>query len=181
MSFELSRRQNADLYGPTTGDAVRLGDTDLFAEIERDLTHHGEEAVFGGGKVIRDGMGHNGRAVRADGVVDTVITNVVVIDHTGIYKADIGIVDGAISAIGAAGNPDITDEQLAFAREQLKAYGIVDSGDALEKGIGVMTKEHIDSFFNDMVKAGAISSDLDYSSAYSLDFVGKGVGLDLKK
>ena len=110
MSFELSRRQNADLYGPTTGDAVRLGDTDLFAEIERDLTHHGEEAVFGGGKVIRDGMGHNGRAVRADGVVDTVITNVVVIDHTGIYKADIGIVDGAISAIGAAGNPDITDD-----------------------------------------------------------------------
>mgnify|MGYP000305374186 CR=1 FL=1 len=65
MSFELSRRQNAGLYGPTTGDAVRLGDTDLFAEIERDLTHHGEEAVFGGGKVIRDGMGHNGRAVRA--------------------------------------------------------------------------------------------------------------------
>ena len=109
MSFELSRQQNADLYGPTVGDAVRLGDTDLFAEIERDLTNHGEEAVFGGGKVIRDGMGHNGRAVRADGVADTVITNVIVIDHTGIYKTDIGIVDGVISAIGAAGNPDITD------------------------------------------------------------------------
>jgi NitT/TauT family transport system substrate-binding protein len=80
-----------------------------------------------------------------------------------------------------ADNPDITDEQLAFAREQLKAYGIVDSGDALEKGIGVMTKEHIDAFFKSMADAGAIAPDLDYSSAYTLDFVGKGVGMDLKK
>jgi len=109
MSFELSRRQNADLYGPTTGDAVRLGDTDLFAEVERDLTHHGDEAVFGGGKVIRDGMGNNGRLMRHQGVADTVITNALIIDHTGIYKADIGITDGVISGIGAAGNPDIMD------------------------------------------------------------------------
>ena len=80
-----------------------------------------------------------------------------------------------------ADNPEITDEALAFAREQLKAYGIVDSGDALEKGIGVMTKEHIDGFFDDMVKAGAIAPGLDYSAAYTLDFVGKGVGMELKK
>ena len=109
MSFELSRERYADLYGPTTGDAVRLGDTDLFAEIERDLTKPGDQVVFGGGKVIRDGMGHNGRAVRAE-VADTVITNALIIDHTGIYKADVGITDGVISGIGAAGNPDIMDD-----------------------------------------------------------------------
>ncbi|MFT3944394.1 MAG: urease subunit alpha [Ancrocorticia sp.] len=110
MSFELSRKRYADLYGPTVDDAVRLGDTDLFAQIERDLTIHGEEAVFGGGKVIRDGMGHNGRATRDDGVPDTVITNAIVVDYTGIYKADVAIKDGVISGIGAAGNPDITDD-----------------------------------------------------------------------
>ncbi|HRM75233.1 MAG TPA: amidohydrolase family protein, partial [Paracoccus sp. (in: a-proteobacteria)] len=109
MSFELSRERYADLYGPTTGDAVRLGDTDLFAEIERDLTKPGDQVVFGGGKVIRDGMGHNGRALRAE-VADTVITNALIIDHTGIYKADVGITDGVISGIGAAGNPDIMDD-----------------------------------------------------------------------
>ncbi len=110
MSFELSRKRYADLYGPTVDDAVRLGDTDLFAQIERDLTIHGEEAVFGGGKVIRDGMGHNGRATRDDGVPDTVITNAIIVDYTGIYKADVAIKDGVISGIGAAGNPDITDD-----------------------------------------------------------------------
>ena len=109
MSFELSRERNADLYGPTVGDAVRLGDTDLFAEIERDLTKPGDQVVFGGGKVIRDGMGHNGRALRAE-VADTVITNALIIDYTGIYKADVGIKDGAISGIGVAGNPDIMDD-----------------------------------------------------------------------
>ena len=87
MSFELSRRQNADLYGPTTGDAVRLGDTDLFAEIERDLTHHGEEAVFGGGKVIRDGMGHNGRAVRADGADLAAAVAAAIVGRTAAARA----------------------------------------------------------------------------------------------
>ncbi len=110
MSFELSRKRYADLYGPTVDDAVRLGDTDLFAQIERDLTIHGEEAVFGGGKVIRDGIGHNGRATRDDCVPDTVITNAIIVDYTGIYKADVAIKDGVISGIGAAGNPDITDD-----------------------------------------------------------------------
>ena len=110
MSKELSRREHAALYGPTTGDTVRLADTDLFAQIERDLTHHGDEAVFGGGKVIRDGMGHNGQRTRDEGIPDTVITNAIIIDHTGIYKADVAIRDGVISAIGAAGNPDIMDD-----------------------------------------------------------------------
>src|SRR6059036_4109025 len=93
MSLRLPRRQYADLYGPTTGDRVRLADTELFIRIERDLTVAGEEAKFGGGKVIRDGMGQSARATRADGVLDVVITNAVIVDHWGIVKADIGIRD----------------------------------------------------------------------------------------
>jgi urease subunit alpha len=133
MSFELSRRQYADLYGPTTGDAIRLADTDLFLEIEKDLTNYGEEVVFGGGKVIRDGMGQNGQMVR-DGVPDTVITNVVVLDYTGIYKADVALRDGHIFRIGKAGNPQITDgvdivigastEIIAGERKILTAGGV---------------------------------------------------------
>src|SRR5205823_556665 len=99
MSLRLPRRQYADLYGPTTGDRVRLADTELFIRIERDLTVTGEEAKFGGGKVIRDGMGQSARATRADGVLDCVITNAVIVDHWGIVKADIGIRDGRIVGI----------------------------------------------------------------------------------
>lgn len=114
MSFDLPRKQYADLYGPTTGDAIRLADTELFLEIEQDLTVYGEEVVFGGGKVIRDGMGQNGQLLR-DGqgnepdVPDTVITNAVILDYTGIYKADVALRDGHIFAIGKAGNPQIMD------------------------------------------------------------------------
>jgi urease subunit alpha len=107
MSLRLTRRQYADLYGPTTGDRVRLADTELFIRVERDLTVAGEEAKFGGGKVIRDGMGQSARATRADGVLDCVITNAVIVDHWGIVKADIGIRDGRIVAVGKAGNPDV--------------------------------------------------------------------------
>jgi urease subunit alpha len=107
MSLRIPRRQYADLYGPTTGDRVRLADTDLLIRIERDLTVAGEEAKFGGGKVIRDGMGQSARATRADRTLDTVITNAIIIDHWGIVKADIGIRDGRIVAIGKAGNPDL--------------------------------------------------------------------------
>ena len=107
MSLRLTRRQYADLYGPTTGDRVRLADTELLIRIERDLTVPGEEAKFGGGKVIRDGMGQSARATRGDGVLDTVVTNAIVIDHWGIVKADIGIRDGRIVAVGKAGNPDL--------------------------------------------------------------------------
>jgi urease subunit alpha len=107
MPLRLSRRQYADLYGPTTGDRIRLADTDLFIRIERDLTVPGEEAKFGGGKVIRDGMGQSARATRAEGALDTVVTNAVIVDHWGIVKADIGIRDGRIAGIGKAGNPDV--------------------------------------------------------------------------
>lgn len=106
MSFELSRERYASLYGPTTGDAIRLADSELIARIEKDLTVPGEEAVFGGGKVLRDGMGQNSRSTRDAGIPDTVITNVVIIDYTGIYKADVALRDGYIFAIGKAGNPD---------------------------------------------------------------------------
>ena len=109
MSLRIPRRQYADLYGPTTGDRVRLADTDLLIRIERDLTVAGEEAKFGGGKVIRDGMGQSARATRAEQTLDTVITSAVIIDHWGIIKADIGIRDGRIVAVGKAGNPDLME------------------------------------------------------------------------
>src|SRR5213082_111106 len=102
----ISRRAYADMYGPTTGDRVRLADTDLFAEVERDLTTYGEEVKFGGGKVIRDGMGQS-QASQAEGAVDTVITNALIIDHWGIVKADVGLRNGRIAAIGKAGNPAV--------------------------------------------------------------------------
>ncbi|HWA18051.1 MAG TPA: urease subunit alpha [Devosia sp.] len=105
MPAHISRATYADMYGPTTGDRVRLADTDLIIEVERDFTIYGEEVKFGGGKVIRDGMGQS-QATRAEGAVDTVITNALILDHTGIYKADVGLKDGRIAAIGKAGNPD---------------------------------------------------------------------------
>jgi len=101
----INRQAYAEMYGPTTGDRVRLGDTELFIEVEKDYTTYGDEVKFGGGKVIRDGMGQSQRC--ADDVVDTVITNALIIDHWGIVKADVGIKDGRIFAIGKAGNPDV--------------------------------------------------------------------------
>src|SRR5260370_3173726 len=106
MATRLSHAAYAAMFGPTTGDRRRLGDPELVIEIEGDRTVYGEEVKFGGGKVIRDGMGQSQRS-RAEGAVDTVITNAVIIDHSGIIKADIGIRGGRISAIGKAGNPDI--------------------------------------------------------------------------
>ena len=105
MPARISRSAYADMFGPTKGDKVRLADTELFVEVEEDKTVYGEEVKFGGGKVIRDGMGQS-QTPRAKGAVDTVITNALVVDVTGIYKADIGLRDGLIHAIGKAGNPD---------------------------------------------------------------------------
>ncbi len=105
MPAKITRSAYARMFGPTTGDKVRLADTELFIEVEKDLTVYGEEVKFGGGKVIRDGMGQS-QIARADGAVDTVITNALIVDHTGIYKADVGLKDGLIAAIGKAGNPD---------------------------------------------------------------------------
>jgi len=106
MALKIGRASYADMFGPTTGDRVRLADTDLIIEVERDFTTYGEEVKFGGGKVIRDGMGQ-AQVTRAGGAVDTVITNVLIIDHWGIVKADVGLRGGRIVAIGKAGNPDV--------------------------------------------------------------------------
>ncbi|MEC3861016.1 urease subunit alpha [Mesobacterium sp. TK19101] len=105
MPARISRADYAAMFGPTVGDKLRLADTDLIIEVERDLTTYGEEVKFGGGKVIRDGMGQS-QATRAEGAVDTVITNALIVDHSGILKADVGLKDGRIVAIGKAGNPD---------------------------------------------------------------------------
>src|SRR5438105_1419527 len=106
MAVSIVRSASIAMFGPTTGDRLRLADTELIIEIEADRTIYGEEVKFGGGKVIRDGMGQSQRS-RAEGAVDTVVTNAVVLDHSGIVKADIGIRDGRICGIGKAGNPDI--------------------------------------------------------------------------
>ena len=103
--MKISRQAYADMFGPTVGDKVRLADTELWIEVEKDFTTYGEEVKFGGGKVIRDGMGQ-GQLCAAD-VVDTLITNALILDHWGIVKADVGLKDGRIAAIGKAGNPDI--------------------------------------------------------------------------
>ena len=134
LNREIPRAQYAQLYGATTGDRVRLGDTGLFAEVEGDLTTYGEEVVFGGGKVLRDGMGQNGRVARSQDIPDTVITNALIVDYTGIYKADVALRDGHIQAIGKAGNPLVQDgvditvgastEIIAGERKILTAGGI---------------------------------------------------------
>jgi urease subunit alpha len=105
MATTIARSSYAQMYGPTVGDRVRLADTELFIEVEKDLTTYGEEVKFGGGKVIRDGMGQS-QAARSEGAVDTVITNALIVDHWGVVKADVGLRDGRIEAVGKAGNPD---------------------------------------------------------------------------
>ncbi|HPG28157.1 MAG TPA: urease subunit alpha, partial [Myxococcota bacterium] len=130
----LSRRAYAELYGPTTGDRVRLADTDLVVEVERDHTIYGEEVTFGGGKVIRDGMGQSQRT-RSESV-DLVLTNALIVDHWGIVKADIGIKDGRIARIGKAGNPDVQPgvdiaigpgTEVIAAERQIVTAGAIDS------------------------------------------------------
>src|ERR1700693_2447552 len=106
MPHTMNRAAYAQMFGPTVGDKVRLADTDLIIEVEKDFTVYGEEVKFGGGKVMRDGMGQSQRS-RAEGAVDTVITNALILDHWGIVKADIGLKDGRVAAIGKAGNPDV--------------------------------------------------------------------------
>ena len=118
MSLSIPRRTYADLFGPTTGDRIRLADTELIVEVENDYAAYGDEITFGGGKVIRDGMGQSARATRTGGALDLVITNALIIDHWGIVKADIGIRDGRIVKAGKAGNPDTmqgVDPELVVA------------------------------------------------------------------
>ena len=129
MSFEIDRKRYADLFGPTKGDKIRLADTDLFIEIEKDLTVYGDECKFGGGKSLRDGMGQNSIETRKNPkVVDLIITGVTILDYTGIYKADIGIKDGKILAIGKGGNPlgmDDVDFIVGVSTEALAGEGLI--------------------------------------------------------
>ena len=109
MSYTIDGKKYAAMYGPTTGDKIRLADTNLLIQIEKDFTVYGDEAKFGGGKTLRDGMGQSVNTTSDGGDLDLVITNCVILDYTGIYKADIGIKDGKIAGIGKAGNPDTMD------------------------------------------------------------------------
>ncbi|WP_413671343.1 urease subunit alpha [Massilia cellulosiltytica] len=141
----LSRQAYADMYGPTTGDRIRLADTALVIEIEKDYAIYGEEVKFGGGKVIRDGMGQSQR-VRAD-VMDTVITNAVIVDHWGIVKADIGIKDGLIAAIGKAGNPDIQPGvtlAIGGATEIIAGEGMIVTAGGIDTHIHFICPQQID-------------------------------------
>ena len=129
MSFKMDREEYAQHYGPTVGDSVRLGDTNLFAAIEKDFTVYGQESKFGGGKVLRDGMGVSATETRDNpSVVDTIITGATIIDYTGIIKADIGIRDGKIVAIGCGGNPDTMDNVdfvVGASTEAIAAEGLI--------------------------------------------------------
>jgi len=146
MPHRLSRAAYADMFGPTTGDRIRLADTDLIVEVEKDLTTYGEEVKFGGGKVIRDGMGQS-QATRAQGAVDTVITNALILDHTGIYKADVGLKDGRIAAIGKAGNPDVqpgVDIVIGPGTEAIAGEGKILTAGALDVHIHYICPQQIE-------------------------------------
>jgi urease subunit alpha len=145
MSLKISRQAYAEMYGPTVGDRVRLADTGLFAEVETDFTRYGEEVKFGGGKVIRDGMGQ-GQLVSAQ-VADTVITNALIIDHWGIVKADIGIKNGLISAIGKAGNPDIQSGvtiPIGAGTEVIGGEGMIVTAGGIDTHIHFICPQQID-------------------------------------
>ena len=143
--MKISRQAYAEMFGPTTGDAVRLADTGLWAQVERDFTVYGEEVKFGGGKVIRDGMGQ-GQCVAAE-VADTVITNALIIDHWGVVKADIGLKGGRIAAIGKAGNPDIqpgVDILIGAATEIIAGEGMIITAGGIDTHIHFICPQQIE-------------------------------------
>src|SRR5699024_3007920 len=149
MSFKMSREQYAQMYGPTTGDSVRLANTDLFIKVEKDFTEYGEEVVFGGGKVIRDGMGQHPLITREEDerVPDVLITNALILDHTGIYKADIAIRDGKISDIGKAGNPlvqDNVDIIIGSATEVISGEGKIVTAGAIDTHVHFINPAQVD-------------------------------------
>src|SRR5678810_477323 len=146
MPGKIKRSVYADMFGPTTGDRVRLADTDLFIEVEKDHTTYGEEVKFGGGKVIRDGMGQSQRT-RAQGAVDTVITNALILDHWGIVKADIGLRDGRIAAIGKAGNPDVqpgVDIVIGPGTEAIAGEGLIATAGGIDAHIHFICPQQVD-------------------------------------
>lgn len=144
--MKISKQAYAEMYGPTVGDRVRLGDTELFIEVEKDLTTYGDEVKFGGGKVIRDGMGQS-QATSEDGAVDLVITNVLILDHWGIVKADIGIKAGRIAAIGKAGNPDVqpdVDIIVGPGTEAIAGEGQIVTAGGIDAHIHFICPQQID-------------------------------------
>jgi urease subunit alpha len=146
MPHVMSRAAYAQMFGPTVGDKVRLADTDLVIEVERDFTIYGEEVKFGGGKVIRDGMGQSQRS-RSDGAVDTVITNAFILDHWGIVKADIGIKDGRIAAIGKAGNPDVqpgVDVPIGPGTEAISCEGKIVTAGGIDTHVHYICPQQIE-------------------------------------
>ena len=146
MPHEMERRAYADMFGPTTGDKVRLADTELFIEVEEDRCLYGEEVKFGGGKVIRDGMGQS-QTTRQAGAVDTVITNALILDHWGIVKADIGIRNGRICSVGKAGNPDIqpgVDTVIGPATEVIAGEGKIVTAGGVDAHIHFICPQQID-------------------------------------
>lgn len=147
MSFHMSRKQYADMFGPTVGDAIRLADTELYIEIEKDYTTYGDEVKFGGGKVIRDGMGQHPLATR-DESVDLVLTNATIVDYTGIYKADIGIKDGFIVGIGKAGNPLLMDHieiVVGASTEVIAAEGQIVTAGGIDAHVHFICPQQIDT------------------------------------
>lgn len=146
MSFEMDRKTYSQMFGPTTGDSIRLGDTSLFAKVEKDYTVYGQESKFGGGKVLRDGMGVSATAMREDDplVADFAITNAVIIDYTGIYKADIGIRDGKIMKIGKGGNPDNMDKVdfvIGASTEVMNADGMIVTAGGIDTHVHYISPE----------------------------------------
>ncbi len=147
MSASISRAAYASMYGPTTGDKIRLADTELIIEVESDRTTYGEEVKFGGGKVIRDGMGQS-QVSRADGAADTVITNALIVDVTGIYKADVGMRDGRIAKIGKAGNPDTqpgVDIIVGASTEVIAGEGKILTAGAFDAHIHFISPQQIEA------------------------------------
>lgn len=145
VPMKISRQAYADMFGPTVGDKVRLADTDLWIEVEKDFTTYGEEVKFGGGKVIRDGMGQ-GQLCAAD-VVDTLITNALIIDHWGIVKADVGLKDGRIAAIGKAGNPDIQPDvtiAIGAGTEVIAGEGMILTAGGIDTHIHFICPQQIE-------------------------------------
>ncbi len=146
MPYRIPRHAYAEMFGPTVGDKVRLADTDLIIEVEKDFATYGEEVKFGGGKVIRDGMGQ-GQTTNAEGAVDTVITNALIVDHWGIVKADIGIKDGKIAGIGKAGNPDVqpgVDIIVGPGTEAIAGEGKIVTAGGLDCHIHFISPQQID-------------------------------------
>lgn len=149
MSCKISGKQYSMMYGPTTGDRIRLADTNLIARVEYDMTRYGDEIKFGGGKTIRDGMGQSVKTTSADGDLDLVLTNALIVDYTGIYKADIGIRGGKIVGIGKAGNPDIMDGvtpgmTVGASTEALAAEGMIVTAGGIDTHIHFICPQQID-------------------------------------